>query len=156
MKNDTDGPPPLVEAVSRSAWNRALFGLGRVPLQQSWGYGAAMAQLGLGVTRLSAERDSKTVAAAQVIERRLAGRFRLETVLNGPLWGAAATDRDRQAFLKQLRARYRRRSVAFLLIAPDRGDSVETTRLYRTIGAHRVMTGSEPKRLVLTRAHEYK
>jgi len=128
--------------------------MGRVPLQQSWTYGAAMAHLGLGVTRLVAARNGKTIAAAQVIERRIWGRLRLVTVMNGPLWGADVAEHERRAVLAQLRARYRRRSGACLFIAPDRGDVPDVTRLYRAMGARRVMTGSATIWLDLTRGED--
>jgi hypothetical protein len=160
MNKEADGPLPLREATSRSVWTHALDGLdelggmGRVPLQQSWDYGAAMAHLGLGVTRLIWERDDKTIAAAQVIERRIWGQFRLVTVMNGPLWAGDATAHDRRAVLTQLRARYRRRSGAFLFIVPDRGDVPDVTRLYRAMGARRIMTGSATIWLDLTRGED--
>jgi len=166
MKQEPDGQPPsLQEATSRSVWTHVLDGLdelggmGRVPLQQSWAYGAAMAQLGLGVTRLVAVRDGKSIAAAQVIERRffrrlLLGRCRLQTVINGPLWRAGVAEDDRKAFLKQLRARYRRRSGAFLFIAPDQGSVSETAGLYRAMGARRIMTGSATIWLDLARGED--
>lgn len=142
MNKEADGPLPLREATSRSIWTHALDGMDRVPLQQSWTYGAAMAHLGLGVTRLIWERNGKTIAATQVIERRIWGRLRLVTVMNGPLWGADVAEHERRAVLAQLRARYRRLSGACLFVAPDRGNVPDVTRLYRAMGARRVMTGS--------------
>lgn len=67
------------DELASSAWD-GLAG-GALPLQQSHGYGCAMAAMGARVRRAVILHDGHPVAMAQVLERR-----GLRLVSRGPLW----------------------------------------------------------------------
>ncbi|MBK5921450.1 hypothetical protein CCR80_10460 [Rhodothalassium salexigens] len=124
---------------------------GPQPLQQSWGYGAAVAAQGAAVERLCVELDGRPVALAQTAGRRLAGGLvRLTLLMGGPAWIDPEPDPAVQAavvrHLRRAHPRFRRR---FLVVQPDLADADAARRVMRRAGLRRVMTGVAPVRLDL-------
>ncbi|RMF10037.1 MAG: GNAT family N-acetyltransferase [Alphaproteobacteria bacterium] len=123
-------------------WHQVLAGVDRLPLQQSWSYGAALAGQGLGARRVILSVEERPVGAAQIIIRKIVGPIRLVSVIRGPVWFDGATGEDQTRALKALRHDYRRRSGDFLFVTPEGGSLAETNRLFRSMGARSVLTGS--------------
>lgn len=144
----------LSEVTDPSLWAEAVGTGNRLPLQQSWAYGAAMASLGLDVTRFLLHVDGIPIGAAQEIGRRLLGPLRLASVIRGPIWFEDADEDGKVLCLGALRRRHRHRSGKFLMVTPEAGAPEGTDRLYRTVGARRVMTGSATVWLDLIRPEE--
>ncbi|MDZ4095075.1 MAG: GNAT family N-acetyltransferase [Paracoccaceae bacterium] len=88
------------DTLDEAAWAARLNRADAAPLQQSWGYGVAMAALGATVRRALILVQGQEVALAQVLERRgvrLIGR--------GPVWLGESGAGLRRAVLRALARR---------------------------------------------------
>ena len=133
---------PDVTELDAAGWQALAAGLDRLPLQQSWAYGEAVARFGARPTRLAFHAQGRPVALAQVMQRRLFGLVTLATAFRGPLWLDAEPDRAMQvAVLRRLTQGYRRWRWRFFVIMPEAAAGGHAQALMRAAGMRRVMTG---------------
>jgi len=119
---------------------RALLGRGdKVPLEQSWGYGEAVARrYGVKRTRLMvhpAEGDAP-VACLQVLQKTLVGQ-----ALRGPVVVSPMSWDQRRAMMKALGSRYRWYRDGILFWLPDLPDTPPHRALLWRSGFLRVQGG---------------
>ena len=127
-----------VTELDAAGWQALAAGLDRLPLQQSWAYGEAVARFGARPTRLAFHTRGRPVALAQVMERRLLRVATLATAFRGPLWLDPEPDRAMQvAVLRRLTHGYQPWRWRFFLVMPD----AAADGLMRAAGMRRVMTG---------------
>ena len=127
-----------VTELDAAGWQALAAGLDRLPLQQSWAYGEAVARFGARPTRLAFHARGRPVALAQVMERRLFRLATLATAFRGPLWLDPEPDRALQvAVLRRLTHGYRPWRWRFFVVMPD----AAADGLMRAAGMRRVMTG---------------
>lgn len=113
-----------------SSYNRPL------PLQQSWGYGEVLRQVGAGVERLRLKDGQGTAAWVQFIHRRYLGCIHLASGLRGPLWTMEDPARQ-QAVLNHLAKRAKRWCRRFLLLSPT---GAGQAGMLRQAGLRRLVT----------------
>ncbi|MEZ5866232.1 MAG: hypothetical protein R3D25_19950 [Geminicoccaceae bacterium] len=75
-----------LDSLDEPAWRRLLAAADRPALQQSWGYGVAVAGQGHGVARAELRQGGRCLALAQVVRRRLPGGWGIGMLLRGPAW----------------------------------------------------------------------
>ncbi|MFM8548001.1 MAG: GNAT family N-acetyltransferase, partial [Betaproteobacteria bacterium] len=92
----------------------------RGALQQSWGYGEALARLGVRVHRAVAEVDGQAVGIAQFICRRIPGYLSLSSCTRGPVWSPDLAAASRRALDRQLNAELPAPRLRVTLFSPDR------------------------------------
>jgi len=129
---------PIEQAAQ---WTALAPGAGRLPLQQSWGYGAALAAQGAQVHRFALALDGRPVALVQLAQRRVLRAIQLSLILRGPLW---LTDdlHARAAAVRGLSRGYCKWRWRPLIWLPDDDrDDPNASAPYRTAGLRPVMSG---------------
>ena len=111
----------------------------RGALQQSWGYGAALARLGVRVHRALVEFEGRPVGLAQFICRRIPAYLSLSSCSRGPVWAPALDAEARRALYRRLRAELPAPRLRVTLFSPDR-TATELVPV-EVAGLRRVMTG---------------
>jgi len=117
----------------REEWNALVLALPRVDFRQSWQWGAFRTSDGWAVVRAAVVVGGRSVAAAQVLVRRLPGLGRILYAPRGPL---LADGPDATAALPRLVERINREIGAiFLRVSP--GAAPETPALVAPLRASR-------------------
>ncbi|MFM7567389.1 MAG: lipid II:glycine glycyltransferase FemX [Betaproteobacteria bacterium] len=124
----------------------------RGALQQSWGYGEALARLGVRVHRAVAEVDGQAVGIAQFICRRIPGYLSLSSCTRGPVWSPDLDAASRRALYRQLKAELPAPRLRVTLFSPDR-PAAELAPA-EVAGLRRVMTGYSTVMIDLTQPLE--
>lgn len=118
-------------------------------LEQSWAYGQAMQEQGLGVQRARILIDGEWVGQAQFITRRLLGYIGLASCSRGPVWSGRIAAQERAKALLELKKTIPLRPVRAVILSPSAADSTlspaDTGRL------HQVITGDSTVLLDLRR-----
>jgi hypothetical protein len=108
------------DGLDRPAWEALFASAGRSTLVQSWAWGEAKAALEGWVPRRAEMRlEGKTVALAQVLEKRLGGIVRVGRLNRGPVWLFPVPEDECLAAVQALRARWRVWRLAALSLAPE-------------------------------------
>jgi hypothetical protein len=132
---------------------RALLGRGdKVPLEQSWGYGEAVARrYGVKRTRLMVHpaEGAAPVACLQVLQKTLVGQ-----ALRGPVVVSPMSWDQRQAMMKALGARYRWYRDGILFWLPELPDTPPHRALLWRSGFLRVQGGYQTAYIDLGKAPE--
>lgn len=131
-----------LDSLDEPAWQRLLAAAERPALQQSWGYGVAVAGQGHGVVRASLHEGGRCLALAQVVRRRLPGGWGLGLLLRGPVWLAPPDAERERAAIDRLRSALGR---TLLVWQPDDAHAAA-----RRAGWRRVWTGPSTAWLDLT------
>lgn len=124
-------------------WTRLLAAVGRAPIEQACSYGDAIAAGSLyrpvrGVFR----RGGRPVALVQALEWSLAGVVRLVKVVRGPLFLDAEPEPALQdAVFRLVRERWALSRAEALFWTPELPDGEAATRLMRSLGMRRTVTG---------------
>ncbi|MEQ8814306.1 MAG: GNAT family N-acetyltransferase [Thalassobaculum sp.] len=124
-------------------WGRLLAAAGPAPLEQSWGYGAAIAagspyRPARGVFR----QAGRPVAVVQALVWSIAGAVRLVKVLRGPLFLDPAPDPAlRQAAFRLIRDRWPLARGNALFWTPELPHGADADALMRGLGMRRTVTG---------------
>jgi len=131
-----------LDFLDEPAWRRLLASAEHPALQQSWGYGVAVAGQGHAVVRAVLHDGERCLALAQVVRRRLPCGWGVGLLLRGPVW-LEAPDAERETVaIDRLRAALGR---TLLVWQPDDADAGE-----RRAGWRRVWTGPSTAWLDLT------
>jgi hypothetical protein len=137
-----------LDSLDEPAWRRLLATAERPALQQSWGYGVAVAGQGHAVARAVLDDGGRCLALAQVVRRRLPfgwgswGGWGLGLLLRGPVWLEAPDAESEAMAIDGLRAALGR---TLLVWQPDDDHASE-----RRAGWRRVWTGPSTAWLDLT------
>ncbi len=135
---------------TRRHW-QSLTG-GGVATQQDHAYGAACAGLGARVLRAEITDAGTTVAAAQIVHRRLMGFLDCAICTRGPVWREPVDDARKATALRALyRALPLGRLCAFF-VTPESGEA--ETPLLKRAGMARVMTPYTTATLDLTQGRD--
>ena len=106
-------------------------------LEQSWAYGQAMQQQGLGVQRARILIGGACVGQAQFITRRLLAYIGLASCSRGPVWSPQIGAEERAAALLALKKAVPLRPLRAVLFSPSAADPgfspAETGRLSQVI-----------------------
>ncbi len=121
-------------------------------LQQSWGYGAALARLGVRVHRALVELEGRPVGLAQFICRRIPAYLSLSSCTRGPVWAPELDAEARRALYRRLRTELPAPRLRVTLFSPDR-TAAELVPV-EVAGLRRVMTGYSTVMLDLTQPPE--
>lgn len=137
--------------ASRTQWNRLIKGAGWSALEQCWGWGEVLgAQQRQTVGRFVLSRDGRDEALVQIVDGRLFPGIRMARVTRGPVWLAGAPEASlRDAVLRSLAGRYRKRDRHPLLLAPELADTPDNVAALRAVGLRRMVTGYGSIRLDL-------
>ncbi|HCM84107.1 MAG TPA: GNAT family N-acetyltransferase [Alphaproteobacteria bacterium] len=122
-------------------WQAALCAMDYTALQQDWGYGEFMEQIGRRTVRLIWQNDHKILAAAQIITRRI-GPIELVFALRSPVFVPDISDADKIKILSDISCRYPRRKLKFLILMPELGPNKIIHRALNKIFRQRIMTGN--------------
>lgn len=117
-------------------WDGFEAGQARL-LEQSWAYGQAMQQQGLGVQRARFLVDGECVGQAQFITRRLLGYIGLASCSRGPVWSSRVGAPERAAALLALKKAVPLRPLRAVIFSPSAADPgfspADTGRLSQVI-----------------------
>ena len=123
-------------------WLALEAAAGRLPLQQSWAYGEAMAAWRAGVHRLILRGDGEPLAFAQIVDRRLFGLARVGGLFRGPVFCRDDIDDvTRAAVMAPILARHKPLRARFLFTMPELRDTEAARALMRGLGRKQVVTG---------------
>ena len=126
------------DSLDRAAWEGLHREYGS-SLQQSWAYGQALRQLGVGIHRAAIRVDGEVMGLAQFMVRRIAGYLSLASCTRGPVWHTALTPYDRAQAIRLLKQSLPVPRLRVALFSPDAPASPEVDA--ETHGLWRVMTG---------------
>lgn len=137
---------------SAAGWNRLVGAAGPSSLEQSWAYGAALAETsGCQVRRGLVTRAGAPLALVQAFVKRLPLGLSIVRILRGPLWLGPAADRDEQrAAFELIAGSFGLRRGALLIWSPELPDAPESHSLLRSLGRRRMVTGASTSLLDLT------
>lgn len=114
----------------------------RLPLQQSWAYGDAMAAWGACVRRLILRREGESLAFAQIVDRRFFGLVRIGGLFRGPVFCSDGIDDvAREAVMAIALTWHRPLKGRFLFAMPELEDTEAAQALMRRLGLRQVVTG---------------
>lgn len=132
--------------LSAQQWGDALAAAEASPLQQAWGYGAAVRDLGASVSRIAIYDGDQQIGLAQLTHKRWLRCLTSSLCMRGPIWlGAPDLDIKTKAYAA-LRRRYR-----LGLWMPE---APEDAAALAAAGGVRVMTGYHTVMLDLTASTE--
>ena len=144
------------DAIQQTTWEELLTRAGRSSIEQSWAYGAAVADTANRQVRRGVVIDHQgPIAIVQAFERRLAGLGRSIQILRGPVWLGDSGDAERQldAFAL-IRSTWRRSRRELLVWMPEIAGCPGSEALMRMLGARRMVTGYSSAWIDMTRTDE--
>ncbi len=123
-------------------WDALLERAPFAPLQQAWGYGAAIAETRrCQVQRCVVFHGGRVRALAQTFERDV-GPLTIVRILRGPVWLDPQPDpSERNAILSALRRAFALRRGRVLVWTPELPNTSETHSALRDCGLRRMVTG---------------
>lgn len=116
----------LVNETPRDRWSR-LSDTALAPMQQRWSYGDAAGALGSKVLRMELRIEGRTLALAQVLQRRFLVPVSL--ISRGPVWTGTPSEEHRSCAIRLLR---RMLTGPVLITPPDCSDGTYLERLGMT------------------------
>jgi hypothetical protein len=130
------------DLVSRTDWNRCAENAEKVPFEQSWAYGEAIAESGGEVRRAVIRRNGEPFALAQIFTKRVGALASIAQLLRGPLFltpsPSAPEIFETLRLLKQDKPPYPR-TLRFW--TPDLLRSAENDLMFKRLKWRRVITG---------------
>ena len=140
----------------RADWDGLLARAPFATLQQSWAYGAALAETaGCRVGRCVISRRGRARALAQTFEKGGALPLSIVRILRGPVWlDPQPGVEERQAILRALRRAFRLRDRQLLVWTPELPDTIDSHADLRGCGLRRMVTGYSTALLDLSRPAE--
>ncbi|MDA0656012.1 MAG: GNAT family N-acetyltransferase [Proteobacteria bacterium] len=130
------------DTASRTDWNRCAENAGKVPFEQSWAYGEAIAESGGETRRAVIRRNGKPFALAQIFTKRVGALASIAQLLRGPLFLAPAPSGpeifETLRLLQEDKPPYPR-TLRFW--TPDLLRSAENDLMFKRLKWRRVMTG---------------
>jgi hypothetical protein len=130
------------DTASRADWNRYAESAEKVPFEQSWAYGQAIAESGGEVRRAVIRQDEKPFALAQIFTKRVGALASVAQLLRGPLFLPTSPSGpeifEALRLLKEDKPPYPR-TLRFW--TPDLLRSAENDLMFKRLKWRRVMTG---------------
>ena len=105
-------------SIRQDAWQQKLP-TGACALQQSWRFGAAVANMGRAVLRAEVSLNGEPIALAQVICRNFVGGVGLAYLPRGPIWCAPLNSAQKRAVLRLIRRSLPQPGPHFMICVPE-------------------------------------
>lgn len=131
------------DAWTGREWDRHLAAAGMSTLEQSWGYGEALAAVeGCRVRRALVTRDGRPLAMVQAFEKHRFLPLAVLRILRGPLWlEPGLAPEGRQDVLRLVKRQFRLARRELLIWSPELVEGPESHALMRGCGTRRMVTG---------------
>lgn len=130
------------DLCERTDWDALLASAPYASLQQTWGFGAAIAETRrCHVQRCVVFNGGRARALAQTFEKD-AGPLSIVRILRGPIWLDPRPDpQERKAILRALRRAFALRRGRLLVWTPELPDTADSHAVLRDCGLRRMVTG---------------